>query len=527
MFNITGISRLKLLYVAAIQILLSTAIAVIAHLTLPIKIGELSSIVALLAIYGLGLFYLLFYLNSKINQHIQIVRNIFDSINEVIVVKDYEGNYIFSNKAMADIYDTDPENMIGKNDCYFTKDKKQSDFLRDNARAIMDRFQKEEVYQSTTDVTSGEVKYFQSIKVPFYDVQEQLKVLIIAKDVTELTKLKEQADKDRIRLEYVLEASEEGLWEWNIKNNQISLNDRARSITGIKGNTFESFSNSLLPEDRERVLHALNMLIENNQPCSMKYRIQYNGDVIWIWDRGRVAEYDDEGKPALLVGIIQDITTEKHNQERIEYLAYYDQLTGFINRTQLEMKLRMTLNLSQQKQCFSALLFLDLDRFKILNDSYGHHMGDKLLKAVVERFNKVSQKQEIISRLGSDEFAIILPLLDSKESTALQMAREYADSIIQEIESEVFTLESDVQSIKIDYTITASIGGIIFNSNELCSDRALQLADSALQRIKASGGNAAILYDLKMQSELRDVSELQKTIHNGIVNHEFCIYCQL
>ncbi len=526
MFSITGFSRLKLLYISVIQILLCTAAVTSIHLTWPIKVGDFFSIAVLLVVYGTGGLCLLLYLNRKLNQHTKIVRSLFDSINEVIVVKDYEGNYVFSNRAIANIYGTDPENMVGKDDYYFTKDKQQSDFLRDNARSIMDRFQKEEVYQSTTDTVNGEVRYFQSIKVPFYDAKNQLKILIVAKDMTEITKLKEQSDKDRTRLEYVLEASEEGLWEWDIKNDEISLNDRARSITGIKGNSFEGFKECIFPEDKERVLHALNMLIEHDQLYSMEYRIQCDGKIIWAWDRGRVAEYDNEGKPVLLAGIIQDITVEKQNQKKIEYLAYYDQLTGFINRTRLESELRMILDLSQQKQCFSALLFLDLDRFKILNDSYGHHMGDKLLKAVVERFNKINKKQEIVSRFGSDEFVIILPLLDREESTALQMAREYANSVVQEIASEVFTLESDVQSIKIDYSITVSIGGIIFNSNELSDDKALQLADSALQRIKASGGNAAIIYDLKMQHELKNASELQKTIHSAIANHEFCIYLQ-
>ncbi len=528
MFEITGFSRLKFLGVSVMQILLCSAIVTVIHLMLPIEMGELASTLIILIIYGLGLSYSLFYINSRINRHTEIMQHIVSSIDDKVVVKDYEGSYIFCNKTLSEIYEADPDVIIGKNDDYFSADKELSDFLHNSARSVMDKFQKKEIYKSMTDISNGEVKHFKFIKIPFHDVQNKLKIFIIAKDITDIVKPKEQADKDRVRLENVLEVSEEGLWIWNVKNNKISLNDRSQLITGIQGSehSFEAFRNCVFPEDREEVLHALNMLAKHNQPYNIEFRIKLpDGKVIWVWDRGRVVEYDD-GEPIILAGIIQNITEKKHNQQKVEYLAYYDQLTGLINRTQLKTELKKTFELSQQKQCFSALLILDLDRFKILNDSYGHDMGDQLLRAIVKRLNKANQEKGIISRFGGDEFVIILPLLHNEESTALKMAQQHATCIAEEISAEAFTLKSDIENVKIEYAITASIGGIIFNSDGISTDRVLQVADNALQRVKFSGGNATVIYDLSMVNELKNVSELKKTIHGAIANNEFCIFLQ-
>ncbi len=529
MFDAMGFSWSKVLWISVAQVFLSSLIIIVLHKTLSIEMGALLSIVIIAGANATGMLYILYCLKKKHEKHAEIVTNVLNFMTDVVIVKNYQGDFIFCNNTVAKLYDTTPDEMVGKNDYYFTKNREQSDFFIENVQAVMNRFEKEEVYESTTDVNTGEIKHFQSTKIPFYDAQGRLKILIIAKDITDIAQLKEEAERNKLRLEHVLDVSEEGLWEWNTRTNQVLHNKRWELITGIKhsDNSFKEFENCILPEDREKVLQAISMLVEQNQPYNIEFRVQKpDGEIIWVWDRGRVAEYDNEGNPLWLVGILQDITTEKFNQQKVEHLAYYDQLTNFINRTQLEVELKNILEQSERKQCFSAVLFLDLDRFKILNDSYGHHIGDKLLQAVVERFNKVSQGQEIVARIGGDEFIIILPLLNSEEQTALQMARQYADSMVKEISSKAFTLENDLQSVKVKYSITASIGGILFKSNDVSSEKILQLADTALQRIKVGGGNAAIIYDLNMQSELKNASELQQTIHHAIASREFCIYLQ-
>lgn len=528
MFDFTGFSWRKLSIVVCIQVLLSSLVIIGAHLAFSIEVGSFSSYMITIACSGLGSCYILFALKNEYTKHTRIVRQILDSITDVIVVKNYQGDFVFCNDTVARLYNSTPEQMVGKDDYYFTKNKEQCDFFRNNVQSIMQRFEKEEVYESSTDAKTGQVRHFQSIKIPFRDAQDELKIVVIAKDISEITRLKEEADRNKTRLEHVLEVSQEGLWEWNTKTNQVLHNKQWELITGIKRseNSFKEFESCILPEDRELVFSALDKLVKLNQAYNIEFRIQRpDGKIIWIWDRGQVAEYDEKGIPLWLVGIAQDITIEKKNQQEIVNLAYNDQLTGLVNRTHLEVELRKTIDLSALNDTYSAVLFLDLDRFKLLNDSYGHHMGDKLLQGVANRLKTLQQKQELVSRFGGDEFVIVLPLLDSNQKDALQLAQQYADLVIQEV-SKVFTLKSDTQNVEIEYAITASVGGIVFKSGDISTGKVLQLADTALYQTKANGGHAAIIYDISMQDELRHNSELQKAMHNSIANRDFCIYLQ-
>lgn len=238
-----------------------------------------------------------------------------------------------------------------------------------------------------------------------------------------------------------------------------------------------------------------------------------------------MAELDDNGKPILLVGIVLDITEQKHNQAKIINLAYYDQLTGLINRAQMELEVQKAIEQGTQNNIYSAVVFLDLDRFKLLNDSYGHHMGDKLLQLIAQRLNEVDVTEAIISRFGGDEFVMVLPMLNANQELALAKAENHAYAVIESI-SQVLYLESEVQDVELKYSITGSIGGIIFNSDDITPGKLIQLADLALYRAKAKGGNNVMLFNTDMQDELQLASELQKDMHDSIIKEDFIIHLQ-
>ncbi|MGB7391111.1 putative bifunctional diguanylate cyclase/phosphodiesterase, partial [Marinomonas sp.] len=263
-----------------------------------------------------------------------------------------------------------------------------------------------------------------------------------------------------------------------------------------------------------------------SQPYNIEFRMKRpDGKVIWVWDRGRVAEVDENGDPIWLVGIILDITTEKLNQQKIERLAYYDSLTGLVNRTQLEVELDEVIQLSVQKGQYSAVLFLDLDRFKLLNDSYGHHMGDKLLTLVASRLIDKGSSDMVISRFGGDEFVIIYPLVDSDEDKAIFEAQRYANELMIEI-SKTFFIQNDHHDVSIEYDISVSVGGIVFNGQDTTTGSLLQLADLALYRAKSTSVSQALIFGIDMKDELTHSSQLLKDIRQSIVDQDFLIYLQ-
>ncbi|MEL0636415.1 EAL domain-containing protein [Marinomonas sp. TI.3.20] len=468
------------------------------------------------------------FLHRIFKKNMGIISNIIHQMDDIVTIKDYDGKFIFSNKKIAQFYNSTPEKMAGKDDYQLTNDLEQSKILKEDLKSIMDKFEKEILNESATDIKTGEVRHFCSTKIPYKDTQNKIKISIIAKDVTPLILLKEEVNRNKRRLEHVLDVSEEGLWEWNIQTNQIFHNARWNLITGIKldHETFEQYESRVFTEDWMQVVQALDLLLKKNQPFNIEYRIKKpDGTVIWVWDRGRVAEFDANGNPVLLVGIILDITTEKYNQKKIERLAYYDNLTGLVNRTQLEIELNKTILLNKQENCYSAILFLDLNRFKLLNDSYGHHMGDKLLKMVASRLKNESKAKVTTSRFGGDEFVIIYPLIDSNKETATTEAQQYADSLIKEI-SKTFTIENDHHNVSVDYDISISVGGIVFKTDDVSTSSLLQLADLALYRAKSTISEQALLFDMDMKDELTHTSQLLKDMRQSIIDHDFIIYLQ-
>ncbi|WP_119309793.1 EAL domain-containing protein [Cohaesibacter haloalkalitolerans] len=528
MFDVTGFSwaRLKVFVIGQAVLVATTIISL--HLADIPGLSQLGRALIEICIFTACTISTFIFFKKHSDKHAEVTKTIVDSISDIVIIKNYDGEFVHCNETVAKLYNSTPAEMIGKDDFHFTGNREQADFFKENVRSIMDRFEAEDVYEASTDANTGEIRHFRSKKVPFRDADNQLKILVAAKDITEITELKEEADRNKKRLEQVLDVSQEGLWEWNRKTNAVLHNSQWERITGIKRskNSFKEFESCILSDDKDMVKNALGLLIEQNQPYSIEFRMQRpDGKIIWIWDRGRVAEYDVEGKPIWLVGIALDITEEKHNQKKIANLAYFDQLTGLANRAQLEAELQKTLEVNNRTEDFSALLFIDLDRFKLLNDSFGHHMGDKLLQGVAARLEQVNQGRGIISRFGGDEFVIVLPFLDENPDEAARLAQIYADSFLDEI-SKVFTLKSDVQDLVIEYAVTASVGGLIYKSGQHSYGKIIQLADTALYRVKAQGGERATIYNIGMQDELNHASDLQKSLHQAVSNREFHIHLQ-
>jgi diguanylate cyclase (GGDEF)-like protein/PAS domain S-box-containing protein len=530
MLNIKSLSWPKIVVSSIGLSLVSFIVVIVIHFIFAIETGGLASLITVLSAFLLSFLCLLCYIRRTYRAHTNIIKHILDSVSDVIVIKDYQGNFVFCNEAVARLYNSRPDDMVGKNDFHFTQNTEQASFFLNSVQSIMNNYEKQEVFESSTDAKTAEIRHFKSTKIPFRDMQNQLKILVMAKDITDIVRLKEEADRNKKRLEHVLEVSEEGLWEWNTTTNQVLHNKQWEIITGIEGsdNTFKEFENCILPNDRTMVSEVLEALVLHHKPYSIEFRMRRpDGKVIWIWDRGRVAEYDQDGQPMWLVGIALDITTEKENQQKIANLAYYDQLTGLANRIQLENELKNTIELSHEKNSYSALLFLDLDRFKLLNDSYGHHMGDRLLETIAQRLKQINNDDSAITiaRFGGDEFVIVLPFIDAVQTSAFAIAQKYADRVITEV-TRVLNLTSTIQDIDIEYSITGSIGGVVFKSGDLSTSSLLQLADLALYRAKAKGGNYALIVDVNMQDDLKQVRDLQQAMHLSISNRDFCIYLQ-
>ena len=201
-------------------------------------------------------------------------------------------------------------------------------------------------------------------------------------------------------------------------------------------------------------------------------------------------------------------------EQSLQYLAYHDELTGLPNRNLLVDRVGQAIKSSSRDKQQLAILFLDLDRFKNINDSLGHSVGDRLLQEVSSRLFKTLREQDTISRNGGDEFVIVLERLkDTNE--AVNVAKKIINCL-----TETF----DIQSHKIH--IGASIGISIYPTDGDSPLVLLRNADTAMYRAKQAGGNQLQFYDQSMSSQLRDRLELESELHNALENDEFYLVYQ-
>ncbi|MFW6359952.1 MAG: PAS domain S-box protein, partial [Chroococcales cyanobacterium] len=235
----------------------------------------------------------------------------------------------------------------------------------------------------------------------------------IQTDITERKRAEEALRESEHRINSILGSLKDIVWSVSAKDfTTLYVNAAAEKVYGFSLSQF--FSNSQIwldvvyPEDQERVRNSTQFLIETGSK-DLEYRIvRPDGEIRWLHDRGRVI-YDENGVAIRFDGIATDITERKRMEEQLLHDAFHDSLTGLPNRALFMDHLREALEESKRDRNYLfAVLFLDLDRFKVVNDSVGHGIGDKLLVAIARQLEKFVSPTDIVARLGGDEFSILL-----------------------------------------------------------------------------------------------------------------------
>lgn len=466
-------------------------------------------------------------------ERVAFLELIINTNTDPIIVKNWQGKFIYANQACATLYNTTPDKMLGHDDGYFTGNQEQSNFFLENVQAVMRSFKSEVVYEDSTDANTGEVRHFLSYKVPFKNTDEELNILVIAKDITDIKRLKIQAEFNEKRLNYVLETTQEGVWDWDINAGKVFHNQYWFTLTGLNESqsSFDDFEACILAEDRTRVQTALKNCLEGDSKYCAEFRIHRpDGQVIWVLDRGEVVERDAWGKPLRMIGAAQDITQQKYDKHQIEQLAFYDPLTSLPNRRLLHQCLERTIIYNQQNHSVAAVMFLDLDNFKMLNDTQGHAFGDLLLVEVAQRIKAAIVQENTIARFGGDEFVIVINKLDLNHSVAAQQVFDIAKHVHMVL-SKPFFLTSNMpgveKDIHVEHQLTASIGFVIFDGRNFTEvDELLKLADLALYRAKTEGRNQTVIFDPSMQQDLLTAQQLQNNFRKAIGQNQFELFYQ-
>ena len=288
--------------------------------------------------------------------------------------------------------------------------------------------------------------------------------------------------KSRRQLIEAQRLAKTGSWSLDIESNTFSWSDEISRIFEIApvadfDLSYDAFLNVIHPEDRARVDETFKESIESHKPYNIEHRLLLPDGRIKFVHENVETLYDEDGPALSLIGTVQDITEQKQAQDQVEWLAHYDMLTNLPNRALFFDRLRQGLAQAKRNKWSLALLYMDLDGFKSVNDTLGHHVGDLLLVAVAERLTQCVRETDTVSRLGGDEFTVILNGMQKTEDAIV-----VAQKIIKAI-SLPFNLEGHEVHIGI------SIGVAHCTEKTSKEDALVKIADRAMYEAKLAGKN--------------------------------------
>ncbi|MBK7001126.1 MAG: EAL domain-containing protein [Rhodoferax sp.] len=250
-----------------------------------------------------------------------------------------------------------------------------------------------------------------------------------------------------------------------------------------------------------------------------------------IWDKRKNGEVypkwltitaikSADGTVSNYVATQTDITARKVAEDEIKYLAFYDSLTGLPNRRLLMDRLRKALATSTRSGKHGALLFVDMDNFKVLNDTLGHHMGDLLLKQVAQRLVSCVREIDTVARLGGDEFVVMLEDLSPSANDAASQTEIVGNKVLATLEP-IYRIETH------DYRITPSMGATLFVGHQQTLDELLKKADIAMYQAKAAGRNTIRFYDPEMQAAVTRRATLEADLRGAVADGQLLLHYQV
>jgi diguanylate cyclase (GGDEF)-like protein/PAS domain S-box-containing protein/hemerythrin-like metal-binding protein len=303
-------------------------------------------------------------------------------------------------------------------------------------------------------------------------------------DITERKLLEKSLEDNLSILKMALEGAQEAVWEWDLVSGKARFSPQYYTMLGYQPDEYPANQDEWLarihPDDRDGVIGKIREeLTQNLDMYIAEYRMRAkDGRYRWIQGRGKVVSYDETGKPTRMVGINADITERKQSEQQISFMAYHDKLTGLPNRALLFDRLSQAMSQAKRDNRYVALMFVDLDGFKAVNDEHGHEAGDAVLKMAAQRFLACVRAVDTVARFGGDEFAIILGNLDAPEQ-----ATGVAEKIVQAFGQSMGLADGG------ECTVGASVGISVYPDHGSAMDNLITAADHAMYESKRRGKN--------------------------------------
>lgn len=343
----------------------------------------------------------------------------------------------------------------------------------------------------------------------------------IAADITEQKRTEEELRIAHELLNMAMEGAYEGVWEWDHDRQKAYYSQQFREIFGYKeaelADETTDWRSCIHPDDKPLVEAALNGDLNETRFDSYDCEFRINTkDSSWKWvrSRGKLILHESSGKPSRTIGMLSDISKRKETDEQIWRLANYDSLTGLPNRRLFKDRLIQEVMNAQRKSHALALFFIDLDRFKQVNDLSGHDVGDMLLIQAAHRIKDLVRDSDTVARLGGDEFTVILPDLHNVDHVE-QIAQKVLDALAQP-----FSICDE------QVYVSGSVGIALYPDEAATVEELISKADQAMYAAKQAGKNQFSYFTREMDEKAHRRLRLIRELHQAVRSGQMKVYYQ-
>ena len=358
---------------------------------------------------------------------------------------------------------------------------------------------------------------------PFYVEEKFFGMIVSLMDITKERQLIQELDNERHRFKLAIEGTQDGLWDWNLKQNTVFFSTQWKKMLGYKedeiGNELSEWSSRVHPDDLKSAMESVKEhLAGKTEVYENRHRmLAKDGTWKWILDRGK-ALFSANGEPLRVVGFHTDITKEVEHQKELEHSAKHDSLTHLPNRFLFNELIQSMLYRVVRNRKGLALIYIDLDGFKEVNDTFGHEAGDVVLVEVSRRMKELLRQEDILARLGGDEFVVALSDIAKSEDIIPLLER------FLKVLNEPIHFQNAIMHL---LQVSASIGVSTYpQEKELGPEALLRQADQAMYEAKNGGKNQYRFFNLKENESLKSHQEFLAEFSHAISAGELQLHYQ-
>lgn len=427
-----------------------------------------------------------------------------------IVITDFAGNIIWANSAFTRLTGYSLTEALGRNPRFLKSEVHPIEFYEELWKTILDnKVWHGEMVNRRKDGTLYTEEM--TITPVYFEPEQSFYFIAVKQDVT----LRRLADEKMRLAAKVFENTSEGVLVTDPNGVIVFTNQAFQEITGYSDADVLGKTPNILSSGQHKQEFYQQMwqsLLEKGEWQGEIWNRRKNGEVYPEW-LTLSAIKDIAGKTVQYAALLSDLTTRKQNEDRIKHLAYHDALTGLPNRYLFLDRLTLALTRALRHEKRLAVLFLDLDRFKDVNDTFGHTVGDQLLQEVGRRLQSCVREEDTVARMGGGEFTVLLPDIEKEET------EEVANRIL-EMFGQPFFLEGE------ELILTPSIGIAMASDKGMDAQTILRHADMAMYKAKENGKNTYGLYQSELSVQVHNRLTLEQRLRKALEREEFVLYYQ-